>query len=254
MFKKPNALLIASGRLLVFISGSLGTLLLTFAAINDAILLHVKIGNWNLLWFAGILGACFSIGKSLLPKATDAYSGHTRRNLVNDTNAEFEKIATHTHYLPDDWRGKACDDSTKKAFSTMFQYKAAHFAREVLSIVVAPLILSISLPKCADGLCRFVREAKIEVPGVGDVVGFSTFEFDVFEDEGWTGKGDSSHCALDKPLQAITESKLENGRPKTKHGKMEKSFFNFKVILNPLVCCPQNCPHKGFFCSTNYRL
>ena len=232
MFNKPNALLIASGRLLVFISGSLGTLLLTFAAINDAILLHVKIGNWNLLWFAGMLGACFSIGKSLIPKATDPHTGHGRWNLVNDTNAEFEKIASHTHYLPDDWRGKACDDSTKKAFSTMFQYKAAHFAREVLSIVVAPLILSISLPKCADGLCRFVRESKIEVPSVGDVVGFSTFEFDVFEDESWTG-GDLSPGALDKPLQAITESRLENGRPKTKHGKMEKSFFNFKVILKP---------------------
>ena len=38
-----------------------------FAAMNDAILLHVKIGNWNLLWYAGIAGITYSIGKSLEP-------------------------------------------------------------------------------------------------------------------------------------------------------------------------------------------
>ena len=225
MFRKPSALSIATGRLLVFISGSLGTLLLAFAAINDAILLHVKIYNWNLLWYAGVLGASFSIGKGMLPKATSPYSGHFRRNLVDDMNSELEKIATHTHYFPDEWRGKACEDSTKNSFSAMFRYKAAHFASEVLSIIVAPLILCISLPRCADRLCSFVRDSKLEVPGVGDVVGYSTFDFDAFEDENWIGKGETADGAWDQLQQNIAG----NGRPKSKHGKMEKSFFNFKV-------------------------
>lgn len=235
MFKKPSALSIATGRLVVFISGSLGTLLLAFAAMNDAILLHVKIGQWNLLWYAGVLGASFSIGKSMMPKATNPYSGSFRRNLVDDMNAELEKIATHTHYLPDEWRGRAWDDSTKKAFSTMFRYKAAHFASEVLSIIVAPLILCISLPRCADELCNFVRESKLEVPGVGDVVGYSTFDFDVFEDENWTGKDVMTDNVPDQVRRINTERRLRNGLPKSKHGKMEKSFFNFKVRM-PTFC------------------
>lgn len=236
MFSKPSALSIATGRLLVFISGSLGTLLLAFAAINDAILLHVKIGQWNLLWYAGVLGACFSVGKGLLPKSTSPYAGFHRRNLVQDMNLELETIATHTHYLPEDWRGKACEDRTKKVFSAMFQYKAGHFANEILSIVVAPLILCISLPRCAERLCNFVRDSKVEVVGIGDVVGFSTFDFDTFEDENWSGRGDSSEDMWDEPRQAGAESKLVNGRPKTKHGKMEKSFFNFKVISLRSLC------------------
>jgi len=235
MFRKPSAVSIATGRLLVFISGSLGTLLLTFAAINDAILLHVKIGNWNLLWYAGVLGASFSIGKSILPKSTSPYSGHLRRNLVDEMNSELEKLATHTHYFPDNWRGNACDDETKKSFTAMFQYKAAHFAREILSIVVAPLILCISLPRCADQLCNFVRDSKVEVSGVGDVIGHSTFDFDIFEDENWIGTGVPDEYMSDGPQQGRNHVKLDNGRPKTKHGKIEKSFFNFKV--RRCYCC-----------------
>lgn len=221
MFNKPSPVKVAIGRLLVFVSGSLGTLLLAFAAINDAILLHVKLGNWNLLWYAGILGACFSIGKSMLPKSDSPYFGHARGNLINDMNLELEKLATHTHYFPDSWRGKAWDEKTKMAFAPMFQFKANHFAMEVLSIIAAPIILGISLPRCSDKLCRFVRDSKVEVPTVGDVVGYSTFDFDSFEDENWRNNGE---------LEQSSKRIEVNDRPKSRYGKMEKSFFNFKGV------------------------
>lgn len=218
MFSKPSPLAVASGRILVFVSGSLGTLLLLFAAINDAILLHVRIGNWNLLWYAGVLGASFSLGKALLPKADNPYYCRSRRNMINDMSVELEKVASHTHFLPDSWRGKGWDDKTKKEFSAMFQYTAHHFAMEIASIIVAPIILCVSLPRCADDICKFVRETKVEVKGVGDVVGFSTFDFDSFEDENWSHKDDQS------------DGVAVNTRPKTRYGKMEKSFFNFKTV------------------------
>lgn len=230
MFGRPSPFKVALGRILVFISGSLGTLLLAFAAMNDAILLHVKIGQWNLLWYAGVLGACFSVGKGMLPKQSSPHFGHARRNLISDMNAELEKLATHTHYLPDSWRGKAFEERTKRTFSTMFQFKANHFAMEVMSIVVAPLILCVSLPQCAEKLCNFVRDSKVEVPTVGDVVGYSTFDFDSFEDENWRGRSNedlSSRISIRDDDQGITRV---NDRPKTRHGKMEKSFFNFKGV------------------------
>ena len=216
MFSKPSPLAVVVGRILVFVSGSFGTLLLVFAAINDAILLHVKVGQWNLLWYAGIMGASFSLGKALLPKSDNPYFSRSRRNMMNDMSVELEKVSSHTHFLPDSWRGKGSDDKIKKEFSAMFQYKANHFAMEIASIIVAPLILCVSLPRCADEICNFVRESKVEVSGVGDVVGFSTFDFDSYEDENWSDK--------------VEQSDGVNTRPKTKHGKMEKSFFNFKTI------------------------
>ena len=44
----PNEFVAAAGRIVVFVAGSLGAVLFVFAAINDAILLHVKIADWNL--------------------------------------------------------------------------------------------------------------------------------------------------------------------------------------------------------------
>ena len=234
MFGRPSPVKVAIGRILVFVSGSLGTLLLAFAAINDAILLHVKIGQWNLLWYAGILGASFSIGKSVLPKTTSPHFGHARRSLVNDMNLELEKLATYTHYLPDSWRGRGWEEKTKKAFAPMFQFKANHFAMEVLSIMAAPLILCISLPRCADKICRFVRDSKVEVPTVGDVVGYSTFDFDSFEDENWKCKG-----GLEQSSKMSYNTTSVNDRPKSRHGKMEKSFFNFKGVY-PNWTMPQS--------------
>jgi len=229
MFGRPSPFKVAVGRLLVFVSGSLGTLLLAFAAMNDAILLHVKIGQWNLLWYAGVLGVCFSVGKGMIPKSTSPHFGHARRNLIDDMNVELEKLATHTHYLPDSWRGKGWHDKTKTAFAPMFQFKANHFAMEILSIMAAPLILCVSLPRCAEKLCRFVRDSRVEVPGVGDMVGYSTFDFDSFEDENWRGKGlldQSSKISI----RGSGEGMRVNDRPKSRHGKMQKSFFNFKGV------------------------
>lgn len=230
MFGRPSPLKVAVGRLLVFVSGSLGTLLLTFAAINDAILLHVKIGQWNLLWYAGVFGACYSVAKGMLPTADNPHLGHARRNLINDMNLELEKLATYTHYLPDSWRGKGADEKTKKLFSSMFQYKANHFAMEVVSIIAAPLILCVSLPRCADKLCRFVQDSKVEVPNVGEVVGYSTFDFDSFEDENWRGKGELDQSSRISTRDAGEQMQRSNDRPKSRHGKMEKSFFNFKGV------------------------
>eukprot|EP00581_Thalassiosira_minuscula_P013305 CAMPEP_0183714190 /NCGR_PEP_ID=MMETSP0737-20130205/8809_1 /TAXON_ID=385413 /ORGANISM="Thalassiosira miniscula, Strain CCMP1093" /LENGTH=939 /DNA_ID=CAMNT_0025943095 /DNA_START=322 /DNA_END=3141 /DNA_ORIENTATION=- len=230
MFGRPSPFKVALGRLLVFVSGSLGTLLLAFAAMNDAILLHVKIGQWNLLWYAGVLGVCFSVGKGMIPKSTSPHFGHARRNLIDDMNSELEKLATHTHYLPDSWRGKGWHDRTKKAFAPMFQFKANHFAMEILSIMAAPLVLCVSLPRCAEKLCRFVRDSRVEVPGVGDMVGYSTFDFDSFEDENWRGRSHMDHSSkLSIRGGSSGDGTIKiNDRPKSRHGKMEKSFFNFK--------------------------
>jgi hypothetical protein len=53
--------------------------LFAFAAMNDAILLHVKVADWNLLWYAGVVGMAFSFGKAMIPNV-DAQP-HSSRNL-----------------------------------------------------------------------------------------------------------------------------------------------------------------------------
>jgi len=238
-----SAAIASLGRALVFISGSLGAVLLAFAAVNDSILLHVKLGQWNLLWYVGILGITFSVGKGMLPD-TEVHPPYIR-NLFAEMDSALAKIATHTHFFPDFWKGRGWDNVTQQAISGMFQYKAKLFLTELVAVMFAPLILGISLPKCAEDICAFVQQIKMEVPGSGDICGYSAFDFDTFEDDSWEGRtmgvrtAQSSVChdGLQPPMTTESVSEPMNSQmPKTQNGKMEKSFFSFKSVHPSWKC------------------
>ena len=224
------------GRILAFVGGSFGAVLLLFAALNDAIVLHVKIGDWNLLWYMGVMGVIFSAGKSMLPnrEVHPRYIG----NLSAEMDSALANVATHTHHYPDSWRGKGFDIATYKAVSAMFKYKAQLFVLELMSVVVAPVILCVSLPNCAEQICEFVMGIKAEVPGAGEVCGFASFDFDSFQDESWEGRtlGKSQISEMTGSLSAsvhqlhdVEAAAQLHEKPQAWHGKMEKSFFSFKV-------------------------
>jgi autophagy-related protein 9 len=235
-----NEVVVALGRILVFIGGSLGALLFAFAAMNDAILLHVKIADWNLLWYAGVVGVVYSAGKAMLPTAEA--QPRSSRNLFAEIDDALANVATYTHHYPDTWRGRGWDQSTYKAFSTMFKYKAQLFMMEVASVFLAPYILCVSLARCADPICEFVLATKADVPGAGEVCGYATFDFDRYSDEMWEGRTLGTKEAM---CGTLTESILRTGnveeatrqfpKPKMRHGKMEKSFFSFKVRLTRIT-------------------
>jgi autophagy-related protein 9 len=161
------------GRILVFCGGSCGAVLFVFAAMNDAILLHVKIADWNLLWYAGMVGIVYSIGKALLPNGNAGQPRRYVRNMYAEMDAALHQVATHTHYYPQVWRARGWDkSSTHKCFSAMFQYKAQLFVHQVMSAILAPYILCVSLPQCSEAICEFVLAVKTELPAeAGEVCG-----------------------------------------------------------------------------------
>ncbi len=239
----PSSLMNSVGRILVFLSGSLGAVCVALAAVNDAILLHVKLGNWNLLWYVGVLGVVYSIGKGMLPDNTK--KTRTHHNLFADMDTALEKVSSHTHYHPDFWKKRGWDPIIKAAVSDLFQFKAQLFVMEIASIIVAPIILCHSLPKMAVDICTFVQKTKIEVHRTGDHCGFATFDFDMFGDEDWEGDDEekatsqSSASAFYAKRNAAYANLDSSDRPKAKLGKMEKSFFNFKTV------------HPGWKCSSS---
>lgn len=241
----PSSWLNSLGRVLVFLSGSLGAVCVAFAAVNDAILLHVKILNWNLLWYVGILGVAYSVGKGMLPDNSVIPKYHY--NLFAEMDAALIKVSSHTHYYPEFWKKRGWDDIVKSAFSELFQYKLKLFLLEVTSIIVAPIILCHSLPLCAPKICAFVQKVKVEVPGAGDHCGFATFDFDLFHDESWQGNDEvltamnmssgavpAYNINADRPTGVATMNATQ--RPKAKMGKIEKSFFNFKTVHPEWKC------------------
>lgn len=238
----PSSLMNAIGRVLVFLSGSIVAVLLMLAAINDAILLHVKLGNWNLLWYVGVLGLTFSIGKGMLPDSNFIPRYH--HNLFAEMDGALAKVSSHTHHYPEFWKKRGWDNLIKSAFSELYQYKAKLFFMEIASVIVAPIVLCFSLPNCAVDICSFVQKIKAEVPGTGDHCGYSTFDFDLFEDESWEGQkigvgtyptqgGTSRTNSTNSTGDTVLQS---SSRPKARLGKMEKSFFNFKTVHPEWKC------------------
>lgn len=229
----PSSWLNSLGRVLVFLSGSLGAVCVALAAVNDAILLHVKILNWNLLWYVGILGVAYSVGKGMLPDNSVIPKYHY--NLFAEMDAALMKVSSHTHYHPEFWKNRGWDDIVKSAFSELFQYKLKLFLLEVTSIIVAPIILCHSLPQCAPRICAFIQKVKIEVPGAGDHCGFATFDFDLFHDESWESN-DEMRAPTNMSSATGFATLNASHRPKAKMGKIEKSFFNFKTVHPEWKC------------------
>jgi len=157
------------------------------------------------------------------------YNPTSHTNMFAEMEAALTKVANCTHYYPEDWKSRAYKSRTRADFSSMFQNKAKLFLSEIGSIVVSPLILCLSLPSCAEKICKTVQRVKVDIPGVGDVCGYSCFDFDNFSDENW-------HAVSPDGFDDDT-SINSSSRPRTKHGKMEKSFFNFKSA-HPSWECP----------------
>jgi len=232
-----SALISYIGRALVFLSGSIIAVLLSFAAINDAILLHVKISQWNLLWFVGMLSVAFSVGKGMLPNEEihPPYSF----NLHAEMEDALAKVAVYTHYFPETWRKRSWKKETQTDFSALFQHKSRLFASEILSTLFAPYVLCVALPRCATNICAFVHKTKVELPGLGETCGYSCFDFDAFQDENWEGRQLGAAVEEDDAHSFI----FSNDKPKTRQGKMEKSFFSFKAS-NPDWNCKNTSGKK----------
>ena len=234
----------ALGRILVFVGGSLGAVLVGFAAINDAILLHVKIADWNLLWYAGIVGVIYSTGKSMIPSG-DARPSYVK-NMYEAMDNALANVATHTHYYPDVWLKRGWDKNTHAGFTSMYKFKAQLFMQEILAAFVAPYVLCVSLPPCAESICEFVLATKTEISGAGEVCGFATFDFDKFGDESWEGRtlGKTEFFAGSLSQSIMQSGDIEQAtrqfpKPRAREGKMEKSFFSFKAS-HPQWKCPES--------------
>lgn len=209
----PRPVINALARCVAFVSGALVAVLLALAATvdgGDAILLYIKLGDRNLLWYAGAASAAFAISRALLPDDAVKNRGVNTHPGAKDA-AEFvmRRIAEHTHCFPEDWRNQAHTHNVRDAFTCAFSYKAWLFFDEVMSVFFAPLVLCCSLSSSAPNILKFIRDNTVDVDGLGSVLGHSLFDLDTYGD-----------VKYGSPVDGV--------KP-TENGKLEKSFLNFTL-------------------------
>eukprot|EP01114_Cavostelium_apophysatum_P016676 TRINITY_DN4793_c0_g1_i1.p1 TRINITY_DN4793_c0_g1~~TRINITY_DN4793_c0_g1_i1.p1 ORF type:complete len:627 (-),score=150.46 TRINITY_DN4793_c0_g1_i1:465-2345(-) len=191
-------------RFISFIIGSLVAVLLILSVRDEDALFNLEIfSDRSAIWFVGVGGTIIAGCRALIPD----------ENTVMDPTKVMEDLAQFTHYMPSSWKGKAHTTRVLGEFNQLFEYKIVSFVIELFSVLFAPFILLFSLPNSAEKVIEFFRVFTVNEPGVGDVCKFATFPL---EENGNKKYGVDSNANVPKSM-------------KTKQGKLEKSFLNFKA-------------------------
>jgi len=107
----------------------------------------------------------------------------TARNAVPDDNEVHEpvlhlfEVIEYTHYCPVRWRKHLHSNNVRNEFSALYQMKVLIFLEEILSLVVAPLILWRNSGRQAKEVIDFFRQYTVHVDGLGPLCHHAVFEF-----------------------------------------------------------------------------
>lgn len=135
--------------------------------VEDLLLdLEVTTGR-TMLWYIGVLGVFVAFCRYLIPDETIIYKPE---ELLN-------KVTFHLRYLPLHWKNALHTKTVRNEFSSLFHYKIAIFLHEMLSIVLTPIIMCFSLPKCSTAIISFFKDFSVHVDGLGYVCSFALFDF-----------------------------------------------------------------------------
>ncbi len=235
--QSPKPVLAVLARCAAYISGSVVAVLLLFTLLDESILLYVRVWDRNLLWYVGVFSAIFAMSRSFIPGPEEEAYG--------SQEATMQKVAAHTHYFPSRWRGRCSTQDVRAEFGSLFQYKTALFQLEILSVVVTPLILCLSLPECAGAILAFLKSHHETVDGLGSVCAFSLFDLEKWGTPRYGGRSAEAEAAALAAAAAAepvagpegsagdVKIALLSGAPTSRgweeDGKVEKSLLNFCV-------------------------
>jgi autophagy-related protein 9 len=216
-FPAPLPTVVAGG--VSFVAGAFVGVLMLFTLLDESILLHIKLGGRDLVWYIAIFSAVLAVSRSLVPPMEAQPQFAPQR--------AFKKVVAFTHYLPDRWRGRTHAFDTRDEFSDYLPYKVVLLLRELACVITAPYVLGVVLPRHCEQLIAFVRARTRNVKGVGDVCVYSELRLDEFGDERYgserAGAGTSAAAAPSGAFTPVPE------RARVRGGKLEKSWLNFRL-------------------------
>lgn len=160
--------------------------------------------------FIAILTSAWAVARGMI----------SEENNVFDPEYAMQNVVEYTHYQPDQWKGRLHSYDVKAEFSELYKSRIIIFLEEIVCVLLTPLILMYSLPKCSDQIIDFFREFTIHVDGLGYVCSFAVFEF-------------QKDQRTSKPQSNLNDAREDYYA--TKHGKMHASVVGFldNYVYNP---------------------
>ncbi|MBE7181153.1 MAG: hypothetical protein INR71_08090, partial [Terriglobus roseus] len=156
-------------RFISFVTGALAAVLGLCSLFDPELFLGFEITpGKNVLFWLGVLGAVYTTARSQVLDNED---------VVLDPWLAMMHVIEWTHYYPNHWHERLHSDEVRREFSALFKPKIVIFLEEALSMIFAPYVLMISLPRSAADLIDFFREFTVHIDGLGHVCSFAEFDF-----------------------------------------------------------------------------
>ncbi|KAI1371026.1 APG9-domain-containing protein [Hypoxylon crocopeplum] len=170
----------------------------------------------NAFAFVALLTTTWAVARGMISEENDVF----------DPEFAMQNVIEYTHYQPDQWKGRLHSYEVKAEFSELYKARIVIFLEEILGVLVTPLVLFFSLPKCSDQIIDFFREFTIHVDGLGYVCSFAVFDFQ--KDQRTT-----------RPQQGNINDAREDYYA-TKHNKMQASVHGFldNYVYHPRTGLP----------------
>jgi autophagy-related protein 9 len=170
-----------------FVAGSFAAVLLLASVIDPDLIVHFEVTpHRTVLFYIGVFGSVLAVARGMIPDD----------NRVFDPELLMMEVIQYTHYMPDEWKGQLhskqvrllpnvvlhCSDGiyfsqVHQEFGELFAMKIAIFVQELISVVLTPFVLWLSLPPCAPSIIDFFHDFSIHVEGRGYVCSFAEFDF-----------------------------------------------------------------------------
>jgi len=182
--------------LVAFMTGALVATLLLASFADEAILLYVRAGGHNLLWWLGVLTAIYA-GASATLSISD------KRDPLKSPYDLLEEIQEHTRtQLWSLTEGERKNRrKIRRDLDKLFVFKLKALCLDLISSVFVPIQLIVHLPSLAPKITAYLSENAVHLDGIGDVFAHSVFTR-VLETQG----------VLEPTTQAKVKSSLESFR------------------------------------------
>ncbi|OQO11537.1 hypothetical protein B0A48_03264 [Cryoendolithus antarcticus] len=155
-------------RFVAFVSGAFAAVLTLATLFDTELFLTFEItpGRTAVFWLTIMVGI-FGVAYGTLP---DEYDTH-------DPVLHLREVLLYTHYMPAHWKDRLHSNEVRAEFATLYQMKILIFLEEILSLVLAPLILLRNANHRSERIVDFFREHTVHVEGIGHQCNFAVFGF-----------------------------------------------------------------------------
>lgn len=144
----------------IFTLGACLTLLVILTFYNEALVLYIKLFDRTLIWYITILVTSITIARLTMVDPST----------VDETAEEVMiKIAQHTHYFPNHWKGNCHKSETLEEYKMLFKHKITSIFIEIASIFVIPYYILFHLPSDIEIIADFIEKNTERVEGIGHI-------------------------------------------------------------------------------------